>query len=126
MLDSRSAGVGFKEVVIGHYSHPGARAALWCFAWIVGGGFSLILAVLSIPPVARFWFGEVIGLDSDLIELGTMILWMTIPIPLMTFLQSYYQGAAVDAHRTRYITESVIAFFIVTTAIIVLGGGQSA
>ena len=50
-----------------------------------------------------------------------MILWMTIPIPLMTFLQSYYQGAAVDAHRTRYITESGIAFFIVTTAIIVLG-----
>jgi hypothetical protein len=117
----RSAGVGFNEVVIGHYSHPGARASLRRFAWIVGGGFSLILAVLSIPPVARFWFGEVIGLDSDLIELGTMILWMTIPIPLMTFLQSYYQGAAVDAHKTRYITESVIAFFIVTTLIIVFG-----
>jgi hypothetical protein len=46
---------------------------------------------------------------------------MTIPIPLMTFLQSYYQGAAVDAHKTRYITESVIAFFIVTTLIIVFG-----
>ncbi len=117
----RSAGVGFNEVVIGHYSEPGARASLRRFAWIVGGGFSILLAAISIPPVARFWFGEIIGLESELIELGTMILWLTIPIPLLTFLQSFYQGAIVDAHRTRYITESVIAFFIVTTSIIVLG-----
>ena len=117
----RSAGVGFNEVVIGHYSEPGARASLRRFAWIVGGGFSILLAVISIPPMARFWFGEIIGLESELIELGTMILWLTVPIPLLTFLQSFYQGAIVDAHRTRYITESVIAFFIVTTSIIVLG-----
>ncbi len=117
----RSAGVGFNEVVIGHYSEPGARASLRRFAWIVGGGFSILLAVISIPPMARFWFGEIIGLESELIELGTMILWLTVPIPLLTFLQSFYQGAIVDAHRTRYITESVIAFFIITTSIIVLG-----
>ena len=117
----RSAGVGFNEVVIGHYSEPGARASLRRFAWIVGGAFSILLAVISIPPVARFWFGEIIGLESELIELGTMILWLTVPIPLLTFLQSFYQGAIVDAHRTRYITESVIAFFIVTTSIIILG-----
>ena len=117
----RSAGVGFNEVVIGHYSEAGARASLRRFAWIVGGGFSILLAVISIPPMARFWFGEIIGLESELIELGTMILWLTVPIPLLTFLQSFYQGAIVDAHRTRYITESVIAFFIITTSIIVLG-----
>ena len=117
----RSAGVGFNEVVIGHYSEPGARTSLRRFAWIVGGGFSILLAVLSIPPMARFWFGEIIGLESELIELGAMILWLTVPIPLLTFLQSFYQGAIVDAHRTRYITESVIAFFIVTTSIIILG-----
>ena len=117
----RSAGVGFNEVVIGHYSEPGARASLRRFAWIVGGGFSILLAVISIPSMARFWFGEIIGLESELIELGTMILWLTVPIPLLTFLQSFYQGAIVDAHRTRYITESVIAFFVVTTSIIILG-----
>ena len=117
----RSAGVGFNEVVIGHYKEPGARASLSRFAWIVGGCFSLFLALMSLPPVADLWFGEIIGLERDLIDVGTLILWMTIPIPLLTFLQSFYQGAIVDAHRTRYITESVIAFFITTTLIIILG-----
>ncbi|MEC8818907.1 MAG: hypothetical protein VXX30_07440, partial [Planctomycetota bacterium] len=38
-----------------------------------------------------------------------------------TFLQSYFQGCIVNAHRTRFITESVVIYVVVTG--VVIGSG---
>ena len=52
---------------------------------------------------------------------GELSLWIALPIPLMTFLQSYFQGCIVNAHRTRFITESVVSYVVVTA--VVIGSG---
>ena len=117
----RSAGVAFNEVVIGHCGNREEIPSLRLFAWIVGGLFTAILAIVALTPLSGVWFGSVMGLDQVLVELGMASLWIAIPIPLMTFLQSLYQGVLVDAHRTRYITESVALFL--TTTCIVIGAG---
>ncbi len=117
----RSSGVAFNEVVIGHSEEPGARRALWRFAWVGGLAASGVLGLLALPPSARFWFGTMIGLDPDLVDLGVRSLWIALPIPLMTFLQSYFQGCIVNAHRTRFITESVVSYVVVTA--VVIGSG---
>ena len=117
----RSAGVAFNEVVIGHCENREEIPSLRLFAWMVGGVFTLILAVVALTPLSGFWFNKVMGLDPVLVELGMASLWIAIPIPLMTFLQSLYQGVLVNAHRTRYITESVALFLTVTCMVIGAG-----
>ena len=117
----RSSGVAYNEVVIGHCTRPESRRALRRFAWTMGGAVSALLGVLSLPWVAQFWFGEIIGLKPELVELGLANIWIALPIPLMTFLQSYYQGVIVNAHRTRFITESVGVYALITVVVIFIG-----
>ena len=81
----------------------------------------MILALLSLPYFSKHWFGNIIGLPTELTKIGVTNLWIVIPIPLLTFLQSYYQGLAVNAHKTRMITESVAVYAIVMVVIIAIG-----
>ena len=117
----RSAGVAYNEVVISHCGDAKALASLRKFAWLAGSLFTLALAAVALTPLGSFWFDSVIGLDEDLAVLGTATLWIAILIPLLTFLQSLYQGVLVHAHRTRAITESVVLFLTVTCTILGIG-----
>lgn len=117
----RSAGVAFNEVVIGHCGNREEIPALRLFAWMVGLIFTIILALVALTPLSGFWFSKLMGLDAELVELGMASLWIAIPIPLLTFLQSLYQGVLVDSHRTRFISESVVLFLVAT--MLVIGAG---
>jgi hypothetical protein len=117
----RSAGVAFNEVVIGHCGNREEIPALRLFAWMVGLIFTIILALVALTPLSGFWFSKLMGLDAELVELGMASLWIAIPIPLLTFLQSLYQGVLVDSHRTRFIRESVVLFLVAT--MLVIGAG---
>ncbi len=118
---TRSVGIAFNEVSIRLAARPGSRRPLRQFAWGVGLLFSGVLACIALSPLSDLWFREVVDLDLPLVELGVSTLWLAIPIPLLTFLQSMYQGLLVDAHRTRPITESVAIYLTLTT--IGLGAG---
>jgi hypothetical protein len=84
-------------------------------------GFTLILGVIAITPLADLWFQDAIGLDPQLADLGVAALWLAVPLPILTFLQSHWQGLLVHRHRTRAVTGSVGLFLIVTVLIILAG-----
>jgi O-antigen/teichoic acid export membrane protein len=117
----RSAGLAFNEVVIAHADEPGAEAKLHRFAWGWGMGFTLALGVIATTPLADLWFQDAMGLDPKLADLGVAALWLAVPLPILTFLQSHWQGLLVHQHRTRAVTGSVGLFLIVTVLIIVAG-----
>ena len=117
----RSTGIAFNEVVISHCDDTHALSSLRRFAWLAGSLFTLALAAIALTPLGTFWFESVMGLDSDLVALATASLWIAILIPLLTFLQSLYQGILVHAHRTRAITESVVFFLAVTCTVLGIG-----
>jgi len=117
----RSAGVAYNEVVIGHCGEAGTHGPLRRFAWLFGSLFSIALAVVAFSPLAGWWFEHVMGLDRELAELSGATLWIACLIPLLTFLQSLYQGVLVSAHETRYITESVVLYLLVTVGCIIGG-----
>jgi hypothetical protein len=118
---ARSVGIAFNEVVIAHADDPAAEATLRRFAWSWGLGCSATLAIVAGSPLGDMWFRDVIGLEPPLVALGVSALWLAVPLPLLTFLQSYWQGMLVHAHRTRAVTGSVIAFLVVMSALMVLG-----
>ncbi|MCH2137056.1 MAG: hypothetical protein MK101_10840 [Phycisphaerales bacterium] len=117
----RSAGLAYNEVVIAHIDDPGWACALRRFAHKAGLIASALLACISLPWLAGIWFEDVQGLDADLSALGATALWLAIPIPWLTFMQSWCQGRLVAAHRTRAVTISVVCFLVVTGA--TLAGG---
>ncbi len=76
---------------------------------------------MAVTPLADLWFRGVIGLEPELARLGTQALWLAAPLPLLTFLESYWQGMLVSRHRTRAVTGSVAAFLIVAVIVIAAG-----
>ena len=117
----RSVGVAYNEVVIGHCAEEGSHRSLRRFAWLFGGIFTALLAIVSFTPLSVLWFEHVMGLDPELVALSSSTIWIAALIPLLTFLQSLYQGILVSVHRTRYITESVVLYLFVTLGCIIAG-----
>tara|TARA_B100001059_G_scaffold223784_1_gene249154 strand:+ start:10766 stop:12109 length:1344 start_codon:yes stop_codon:yes gene_type:complete len=117
----RSSGIAYNEVCIRLGDLKDSYLQLKRFAWITGGLFAALLALLAASPLAHFWLEQVVGLDAELASLGTRAIWLAVPIPLLTFLQSLYQGLLVNAHQTRPITEAVCCYLGITVAGMVAG-----
>jgi hypothetical protein len=117
----RSAGIAFNEVVIARCDEPDGQRRLRRFAWGWGLGFSAILLLMAVTPISGVWFEEVIGLEPGLALLATQSLWLATPLPLLTFLESYWQGMLVSRHRTRAVTGSVVAFLVIAVIVIAVG-----
>jgi hypothetical protein len=109
----RAVGFAFNEVVVSLWEHPGAPAALRRFAVGLAATTSSILLLLAVTPAGHAWFAHVSALSPPLAALGAFTLWIALPMPGLAALQSLHQGALVHAHRTRGITEAVVACLVV-------------
>jgi hypothetical protein len=121
VLSVRSTGFALNEVVVSLLDRPGAADVLWRFARKLGLITSLLLLVLAATPLGAGWFSVVAGLPPALVVLASIALWMALPIPAATALQSYHQGAIVHAHATRHVTESVAILLVSTAAVLAAG-----
>ena len=48
-------------------------------------------------------------------------LWWALPLPALSVLQSWYQGAILHRRHTRGITEAVVVYLFTSALILVLG-----
>lgn len=114
---TRSSGVAFNEVAVRHAGDPGGRTALLRFALVTGGLFSLLVGIIAFTPLGHAWYVTLEGSSPDSMHLATLATITMIPMPILSFLASHWQGLLVDAHRTRPISEGVgvgLAGIIVT------------
>lgn len=121
VLSVRSTGFALNEVVVSLLDRPGAAVALRRFAVRLGLVTSIVLLVLAATPLGGAWFGRVAGLPTALATLAAAALWIALPIPGATALQSYHQGTIVHAHATRHVTASVLVLLGTTAAVLALG-----
>jgi hypothetical protein len=117
----RSTGFAFNEVVVSLLERPGAPPALKRFAWTVAIASAAVLAAVAVTPLSALYFSEVSALPANLLPLAGSALWILVPLPAITALQSLYQGALVHDRRTRAVTESVLIFLGVS--VVLQGGG---
>jgi hypothetical protein len=117
----QSMGIALNEVVVTFLEEPGAAATLRRFTLALVALTTGILFVLVATPLSTLWFGQVAALSPRLAGLARAGLWLALPMPAMSALQSYFQGAILHSHRTRGITESVVVYMLTVGAILVAG-----
>jgi hypothetical protein len=117
----RSGGVAYNEVVVTLLDDPQAPPGLRRFtAWLAASATAGLLLIVA-TPLATLWFARVSALAPPLAELARSALWLFLPIPALSALQSWYQGAILNSRRTRGITEAIVVFLLTASAILWIG-----
>ncbi|MGE5603419.1 MAG: hypothetical protein ACM30E_10225, partial [Nitrososphaerales archaeon] len=124
----RGLGIAFNEVVVALLDEPGTRQVLERFTVLLIVATTGILVLLTATPLSRLWFAGVSALPPDLVALAITALWLALPLPALSSLQSWFQGRLLHSRYTRGITESVLVFLAIGVAILmsgVLWGGMT-
>jgi hypothetical protein len=108
----RSLGVAYNEVVVALLDEPFSSLNLRRFAGWLAGITSGVLTLIAITPLSYLWFARFSALDPELTALGKSALLLALPIPALSVLQSWFQGAIVFHRKTRGITEAVIIYLL--------------
>lgn len=117
----RSVGFAFNEVVVALLDEPGALRALRRFAVTLAAVMTGLLAVVAATPLGRFWLNDVTALPERLTALGLVGIWLSIPLPAFSVVQSLFQGILVHSRRTRGITQAVVAYLVVNGIVLFAG-----
>jgi hypothetical protein len=117
----RSLGLAYNEVVVAMADEPRAVYNLSRFTALLTTLTTVLLLSIAATPFARFWFQRLSALPPPLATLAHRGLWIALPMPGLTVLQNWYQGALVHSRRTRAITEAM-AIFLLTSNVILWAG----
>lgn len=101
----RAMGLSFQEVAIAlmgnRYEHV---RALWRFALSLGIAASVVLALVALTPLSRFWYETVSGLAPELARFAILPTIIIIPIPLLSVILSFQRAILMVGHTTRPVT----------------------
>jgi len=107
---TRSMGFAFNEVVVSFADKPGGLTQLKRFAKVLAVSTMSILGIIAFTPLGGFWFSNISGLSSNLVELSSFTIMFAILMPGYQVYQSWYGGMLVHYHETRGISEAVIIY----------------
>ncbi len=117
----RSTTFALTEVTVALLERPRAIAALRGFTRNLALSLTIILVILAATPLGGHWFGRVSALAPELAALGAIGIWLGLLQPAFGAYMSLYQGVIVHSRRTRAVTESMVAFLVVASAVMVAG-----
>ena len=117
----RSPGIAFNEVVVSmldelHSSRPLRRFMVWMVVFTTA-----VIVLIAITPLSILWVERISALRPGLASLARAGLWFALPLPAMSVLQSWFQGAILHSKRTRGLTESVVVYILTDGAILLAG-----
>jgi hypothetical protein len=117
----RSPGTAFNEVVVSMLDQPHSSSPLRRFmVWMVVIT-SAIIVLITITPLSTLWVERISALRPGLASLARAGLWFALPLPAMSVLQSWFQGAILHSKRTHGLTESVVVYILTDGAILLAG-----
>jgi hypothetical protein len=117
----RSMGTAFNEVVVALLDEHGSYENLRRFAGLLAAISSAFLLLMTARLLSNFWLRTISALPEELVDLARNGLWFAFPLPALTVAQSWFQGALLQGHRTRGISESIVVYLL--TTIVILGFG---
>lgn len=117
----RSLGIAYNEVVVALLDEPRSSYNLRRFTGYLAAATTAALFLLTATPLSALWFERVAALSPQLASLARLALWIALPMPALSVLQSWYQGAILHDRRTRGITEAVVVFLVVSGVVLMIG-----
>lgn len=117
----RSTGIAYNEVVVALLDEPRSYSNLRRFTGILSAAITGALLLFIATPLSTVWFERVSALSPELAAIADRGLLLTLPIPALSVLQSWFQGTILHGRHTRGITESVVIYLLST--VIFLGAG---
>ena len=117
----RSVGMAYSEVVIALLDEPRSLWTLRRFTTILSVVVTVLLVVVSVTPLALFWFQNLTGLRAELALFSHGGLWYALIMPGVFVLQSWYQGLIVHSRRTRGVSEAVLTYILTSGALLLFG-----
>jgi hypothetical protein len=117
----RSMGTAYNEVVVALLDERGSYTSLKRFAGLLALITTITLLLVAATPLANLWFVGLTALAPDLARMAQIGLWLALPLPALTVLQSWYQGALLHGRQTRGITESVGIYLLTSALVLGLG-----
>lgn len=121
LIMTNSAAIAYVEAVIVLLDRPGSIETLQRFAWQLGLTLAAVPLALAATPIGDYWFARVAALPPELLQQARVTLWLMIPLPALTALSSWFQGALMNCQRTRSITEAVSLSVTTVIALLTLG-----
>ncbi len=124
----QALGISLNEVVVAMLDTPGAASLLRRFSLILAASTTGLLLLMALTPLSSVWFEQISGLSPDLAALAHTGLWLALPLPAISALQSWFQGTIVHSRRTRGITEATVIYLVCMSAMLMAGvaWGQAA
>ncbi len=117
----RSPGLAYNEVAVAFLDAPDAYPALRRVTRGLAAATTGALLLVAATPLARLWLEGVTGLAPELAAVARQALWLTLPLPALSVLQSWYQAFLLHSRRTRGVSEAVALFL--TSLSLLLGAG---
>ena len=118
---ARGFGGAYNEVVVALVEEGRSTPVLRRFGVFLAVAATAVLAVLMIPPVGNLIFARLLGLADPLPHMASVGLYLVLPLPSLSVLQSYLQGVILHSRRTRAISESVAMFLVLASVLLVVG-----
>lgn len=117
----RSVGMAYNEVVVALIDRTFSYANLHRFTWWLTGLSTAALLITAVSPLSILWFERLSALNPQLVAMSRQALLFALPLPLLTVVQSWYQGAILHGRITRGVTEAVIIYLVVATTLFTAG-----
>ena len=117
----RSFGFAYNEVVVALLGQHGSSRYLRKFSLGLCVTLLAVHLIVAATSAAQFWFARVSALEVTLADMACVSFWLALPLPILSVLISWYQGAIVFSQKTRAIPESLVIFF--AAVLILLGIG---
>jgi len=103
----QSVAVSYQEVVVALGGASGARESLRRFAVKIGVVLAVLVSLVAIPPVGRFYFEQVAGVPEDLVPLTRLPVVLLVPFMALSVSAVFHRGVLVQKGRTGGISQAV-------------------
>jgi hypothetical protein len=117
----RSLGVAYNEVVVALLDEANSYLSLKRFTTWLATLSSIALLIMAATPLSEWWFSQISALSPQLSQMAQITLWIALPLPLFSVLQSWYQGAILHGRVTRGVTEAVVIYLVLSGALYAAG-----
>jgi hypothetical protein len=114
----QTMGISYNEVVVATMDKPKSTRNLRSFSRYLIFFVSLIFILIVATPLSDTWFRTISGLPENLIQLAKQSVWIVLPVPALSVLMSWFQGALLHGRKTRGIPEAISMFLVIINIVI--------